>query len=299
MQALYNSLINALQGDCQNLAPPFEDFVKEKPNSFNRVVPAKTLTVSVTADKCEQNCAHCGGHYLLRMKPLDKIDNADLSKYNSLLISGGALKTGEVPIKEHINKLLSLPERLKFNAHTGFQDPKNILPLKKRISAVSFDLPSCDEVVSNVFKLPYKATDYERLYLEYKKHFNTIAHLTLGLALKTKNAEQKIIDFLAQNGEKKVVLLVFMPTKGTEAQDLPKMPLSKVISVIKYAKKQKLSPSLGCMRPMGAYRKNLDILAFMYGLKKIVMASPVLIKILEENGVSVAVSNECCALTEA
>ena len=64
--------------------------------------PHHTKSISVTGNQCEQDCAHCGGHYLKAMLPISAME---ASSATSFLISGGCKADGTVPIGEHVDQL--------------------------------------------------------------------------------------------------------------------------------------------------------------------------------------------------
>lgn len=297
MKTLYSQLLENISEQYKYLTPSFEGFLHNGlRKSLTKISPVKTLGISLTDAYCQQNCRHCNGHYLRGMQPFSKISVVDFEQYNSILISGGSSKSGHIPINEHIASLLSLPSHLKFNIHPGFQPVENLLGFNRENTVISFDLPSCDEVVRNIFKLKYSSNDYKELYLNYKKKFRTIPHITIGLAQNTCNSEIETIDFLKKQDPEKVVFLVFRPTPDTEMQNIAPPSLEKVIKIVKHALENlNCQINLGCMRPSGAYRKNLDILMWMHGIKTMVMPNHQLQKILSNNDIEITTKNQCCS----
>ncbi|HAE40783.1 MAG TPA: radical SAM protein [Candidatus Riflebacteria bacterium] len=296
MQTLYAELVSALPAQLRNLAPDFSSF-KAKTAYLDRIKPAKTLSVSLTDHECQQKCAHCHGHYLKGMQMLSQLRTDSLSNYEAVLISGGSSKTGSVPIVEHIDKILKLPERLQVNLHTGFQPVEPLLPLKSIKPIVSFDLPGSDAVIRDVFKLPYSVQDFRELFINYAKHFETVPHICIGLSRGQNSGEEGTIDFLAGLQLKQAVFIIFRPTPGTEFSDARPPEPARVTDVLKYAR-EKLSCELllGCMRPAGQYRNHIDILAWLHGIRKIVQPDHGLLDKLKKHGITINEYANCCAL---
>lgn len=299
MTRLYNSLIEHLSHECRVFAPDRKFFIRKLGRGafLNRVIPNSTLSLSLTGNKCELKCSHCEGHYLKGMKDIYNLSAEDFKDYESVLISGGSDRDGSVPIDRYQHEILKIPEDLTINFHVGYQNPKCLEKFSSRKFIVSFDIPTSDEVISNVFHLPYTASDYRNQYLDYAKKYKTVPHITIGLEKINSKGEEDTIDFLELNPPEQLVLIVFRPTKGTslESQEVP--TIARVVDLIKYAiKKLPGAIKLGCMRPSGEYRKNLDILAWMHGLKTIVLPHKSLLKILNENKIVIKDSYECCAL---
>ena len=299
MQQLYHGLIGALADDYQRLAPTYAEFCAGGDYYLDRVTPSRTLSISLTDHDCQQNCAHCNGHYLRGMQPFSKISDVDLRGYDAVLISGGSNCSGEVPIKEHLDSLLRLPQHLRLNLHTGYQSPEALLALQVRQPVVSFDLPTSDRVVREVYGLPYSRNDFRKLYLQYCRDFRTVAHVTIGLAPEDfPGGEQATIDFLASVNPVEVVFLIFRPTAGTRMADQQAPDLQKVIALLAQAKKMCKCPVLlGCMRPAGLYRRNLDILAWLHGYRRMVMPDHQLLKTLAEHQILINNPQNCCALS--
>ncbi len=297
MQSLYTELVSALSPNIHGLAPDFADFCKTAPTELYKISPVKTLSISLTGNECEQNCAHCNKHYLKGMQKLTELHNRDLHNYDAVLISGGSSKTGSVPLLAYLDTILNLPEHLKINLHPGFQPVEPLLPLKTRKPVISFDLPANDEVIKNVFKLPYKAIDYQNLFISYTEHFTTVPHICIGLNRIANPGEENTIDFLASQSVKQTVFIIFRPTPGTELANASPPEPARVIELIRYAKKR-LSGELllGCMRPAGTYRCDIDILAWLHGIIKIVQPHHKLLNILKKNGIRIEERQNCCGL---
>lgn len=297
MQLLYDELVSALSPSLRNLAPEYADFCRATPTCLNKICPAKTLSISLTDNVCEQNCAHCNGHYLKGMHKLTELHNRDLQDYDAVLLSGGSSQAGSVPLTAHLATILNLPEHLKMNLHPGFQPVEPLLPLKTREPVISFDLPANDAVIRDVFKLPYKMIDYQNLFISYNKHFTTVPHICIGLNSCVDASEENTIDFLAGQPVAQTVFIIFRPTPGTELANANPPAPARVIELIRYAK-NRLSGELllGCMRPAGDYRSDIDILAWLQGITKIVQPHRKLLNILEKNGIKIKEFQNCCAL---
>lgn len=297
MQKLYDQLLQAVSEPFRHLAPAAEFFKNSSAFFLDRVAPGRTLSISLTDQECQQDCAHCNGHYLKGMQPFSRLAAVDLNAYDAVLVSGGSSKTGEVPIKEYLNEILQLPTHLRLNLHPGYQPVENLLPLKTRNPVVSFDLPTCNEVISEVFGLSHSSADYRALFADYCRHFTTIAHITIGLAQKDTSGEAATISYLAGQQPAEAVFLVFRPTPGTRMQNARVAGIDRVVGLLRQAMHELSCPVLlGCMRPAGVYRRDLDILAWMHGIRKIVMPDHKLMTILAENSITINGFQNCCAL---
>ncbi|PKL46288.1 MAG: radical SAM protein [Candidatus Riflebacteria bacterium HGW-Riflebacteria-2] len=297
MSALRDELLSMLSAQARDLAPELAELTDKQSLYLDKICPVRTLSVSLTDKSCEQNCAHCNGHYLKGMQALAKLQTDVLNDYDAVLISGGSSSKGAVPISQHIDRILALPEKLQINLHPGFQPVERLLPLKRRHPVVSFDLPGSDEVIRKIFKLKYHTEDYRQLYISYAKHFDTVPHICIGINEGKNSGEESTLDFLAGQPVKQAVFIIFRPTPGTELAEAQPPELARVCEVFNYARNRlKSQLLLGCMRPAGTYRRDVDILAWLYGIRKIVQPHHDLIKILKHHDIQINTYNNCCAL---
>lgn len=294
---LFDQLSALIEEPNRHLMPAKEGFTGRKSFVLKKVRPAETLSLSTTGTSCQQNCAHCNGHYLRGMQSLPSLSSEKLSAYSSILVSGGSNLEGAVNIAEHFDSIMQLPKDKTLNVHPGFQPAANFLPLKERNPVISFDLPGNSNVIREVYRLPYEPGDYQRLFKDYRAHFKTVPHITIGLNRGEYSGERETIDFLAGEKVEEVVFIVFRPTPGTEMADCPTPSLSHIVDILSYAGSQISGEiTLGCMRPAGPLRRQTDILAWLTGVEKIVHPDHLFASILEANFVKIIETKNCCAI---
>lgn len=268
-----------------------------RPLELVRTVPTATLAVSVTGAVCHQRCAHCDGHYLRGMRPLTELGPAEIAAASSLLISGGSLSTGEVPLADHLDALLALPPDLPLNLHVGLQDGARLAALRGRPVTVSFDLVGDNETAREVFRLDRPATDWWRAYEALQRLFPVVPHLTIGLRGGAISGERAVLRFLADRPPPALTFLVFRPTPHTPLADrLPPAPLAAADLIAEAAERLACPLHLGCMRPAGEWRRRFDPLAWAAGARTIVMPDRHLVAGLRQAGLPVRDHRECCSL---
>lgn len=245
--------------------------------------PSKTAVISVTGKSCELNCRHCQAKYLQHM---DSIDNFN-KDVKSILLSGGFDKNGGVPItEEHLKHL----KKYRLNIHPGLVDEKQAKLLGKYAHSISFDFPAGNDVIKKVYGLNKTMKDYIKSYKLLKIHCeNVIPHICIGLG----GNELKAVNLLANQGFDELVLLALIPNEFFKNPP----SIEKLIGIIK--KIRKMHPaktiSLGCMRPKGEYRKELDIKALEY-VNKIVMPHKDAVESAKKQGFKIKEKHECCVL---
>ena len=276
----------------------------------------RTLTISLTGNTCSLMCDHCNAVYLKNMLTKEaalKIIKDNPGKYESALISGGSTVEGKVPVREHLQFIKTLYDMgIKLNIHTGLISEGDIRAIKPYAERVSFDFVYDDEVIRNVYHLTNKTReDYEKTYLLMRRIIGgkvenesgfpstkVVPHLTIGLHCgKVTKGDFEAIEELALLKPTLLVLDVFIPTKGTPFENCPTPLIDDVKEVIKKAARRltRTTLFLGCMRPFGKYRENLDIIAYEEGVKGFVLPSKKLLDKIRENNEEVVKREECCA----
>lgn len=267
------------------------------PPVIHFVTPRQTAPISVTGGKCELNCAHCGGHYLKSMKNLAHItDEKQLPA--SCLISGGCTAGGSVPLMEHVEKLAGLKQGRRFNLHLGLVGPDEFSRIAALADCVSFDFVGDNSTIREVFGLERTVDDYVRCYQMFKEKVVVKPHVCVGLHGGEIRGEYKALELLRELGAEGLTLIVFKPTLGSRYEKCLPPAMGEVVKLIAHARC--LFPDiplhLGCMRPGGSYRNELDGWAVRAGVNAIVNPAPLAVKQAGQLGLATLPGEECCSL---
>ncbi len=234
----------------------------------------KTIAVSLTGSHCQLMCNHCQANYLKTMpSPQKVLSQKGLLDAQSFLISGGFTKKGYLPLSENRELLLKF-KSAKLNIHPGFLRTEDLHLLKELDAVVSFDFTQDQNVIKEIYHLPYSPGDY---LLQYEALLKTglrvVPHICLGLG---SYDEKTLLSITALNPEK-VVLLIFRPTKGTPLHNKAVPRLNDLERLwLKFRRDYSGKIILGCMRPGGLYRQRVDSLAYRVGFDGIVKPAPAL-----------------------
>jgi uncharacterized radical SAM superfamily protein len=217
---------------------------------------------------------------------------------SSVLVSGGCDPPGTVPFMEHLPLLEQLRELGRVNLHSGLAGPREAQAIAGRVDVVSLDMVGDDDTVREVYGHQRGARAYQDAYLALRQHVRVVPHLCIGLRGGDLGHEYRVLDFLKREGVEHLVLLVFIPTRGTRYGDAEPPPLKEVQRVVLRARTGLPSAtlSLGCMRPGARYRSDLDTMALREGIDEIVNPSPPALRLAMENGFEVSEKWECCCL---
>jgi hypothetical protein len=124
-----------------------------------------------------------------------------------------------------------------------------------------------------------------------------IPHVTIGLRAGRLGPERPALERLGAMGPDGLVFLVFMPTPGTRYADRQPPDVADAAALLAEARLRFPGAPiyLGCMRPKGRYRAELDPLAVRAGANKIVSPTRPAVALAGELGLSAVRGRECCA----
>jgi uncharacterized radical SAM superfamily protein len=283
------------------------------PDEIGFDYPQATEVLSTTKKACSLDCAHCGGHYLEGMIPLQDFAarKADEDSHTSregtpqgksfprsCLISGGCDSRGKVPFLRYRDALAELKKQCRLNFHVGLVDEDDAAVLGQLADTVSFDFVGDDETITEVFGLRRTVSDYLASYRALRRHTRVLPHICVGLRGGRLSGEYRALEILAREGIDGLVTIIFSPTPGTRYADRTPPPLDDVARFLATARLSFPNKPffLGCMRPNGRYRAALDCLAVECGLNKLVQPTPGARRLAAELGLRVIRGEECCAL---
>ncbi|MBN2014978.1 MAG: radical SAM protein [Candidatus Altiarchaeota archaeon] len=266
--------------------------------------------VSITKTRCELSCKHCNTHYLEHMHQVDSPESLEKlalellrSKVKGLVVSGGSRRDGSVPTYEFKDSLKKIRREtgLKINAHTGILNKKHAHEVSGFIDAALTDVIGDKKTIKEILGLDYGPEEYQKT-LHYLRDFgveNISPHIIVGLYNGKIRGELKALELLREIDPDNIVIVVFIPTEGTEMEnvDPPSIEdVSKIISIARLMYPEK-NISLSCVRPGGRYRLELDREAVKSGVNKIAVPSKSAYEAAEELCLEIEEIDEsrCCS----
>jgi uncharacterized radical SAM superfamily protein len=263
------------------------------PPSITFAYPLDTALVSLTGARCELGCAHCGGHYLQHMQP---IEAAQVEGATSVLVSGGCDALGRVPVVEHLDEVRALKPGRRLNWHVGLIDEHAMQAIAPYVDVISFDVVGDQETIREVYGLEATPAGYAATYRVLRRYARVVPHITAGLRCGALGHERPAMDLLADIGLDALVFIVFMPTPGTRYAACSPPDVEAVAALLAEARLRfpEVPIQLGCMRPRLGYRARLDPLAVRAGVNAIVSPSREGRAAAGERGLEVVETRECC-----
>ncbi len=272
--------------------------------------PRKFLPVSVTGSACALNCDHCQTKVLDGMisvrAGLDLFELAkDLKSSGSegILVSGGSTKTGGVPLERHLVHVPRIKEELgmKVIAHSGVVSPRLAESLADSgVDGVMLDIIGADETIRDVYHLPLVASDFERsLELLSSRGLRIIPHIVLGLHYGQFLGEHNALEMISRYPVSTLILVVLTPLVSTPMEHIPPPPLSEVTDFFSLARQTMATTkiNLGCARPMGEMKRELDEAAVDLGLNGIAYPAEGIMSYAASRGLKPRAYEWCCSLT--
>lgn len=262
--------------------------------------------ISLTGTHCSLHCKHCDSHYLKHMldgSPGRLFSIAhNLAKIGAkgILLSGGSTPDGSVPTYEQADVILKIKRdmNLKISAHTGIVNRTQAQVLAQYLDMALVDVIGDDDTIQEILGLDACVQDYENSLKELSAAGIPLApHVIVGLQNGELRGEFRALEMVKKFNPEVVVIVVFIPTKGTALEGFGPPELEDIIKVITAAREMFDVPlSLSCVRPGGRYRSLLDRYALVCGIDRIAVPSKSAYTTAGELGLNVVeIPDMCCS----
>ena len=272
--------------------------------------PGRFLPVSVTGSACALSCEHCQAKLLASMVPVRAGQDlytlaARLRQQGAegLLVSGGSTRSGGVPLLAHLGHVPRIREELgmKVVVHSGLVSPELAAGLAASgVDGVMLDVIGADETLHDVYHLDAGVADIDRSLRLLSDHgLRVVPHIVLGLHYGRFAGEHRALEMVSRYPVRALVLVVLVPLPGTPMGDLPAPPVDQVTEFFRAARLAvPATPlNLGCARPAGPAKLELDQAAIDLGLNGIAYPADGAIEYARSHGLEPRLFEYCCSLT--
>jgi lipoyl synthase len=269
----------------------------------------KYRAVSITGDKCDLDCSHCKGTLLRSMEhalsPVDlkrKGQAAVARGDHGILVTGGCDQDGKLPWEQFIPVIRELKQQthLKITVHAGQTDFETARALKDAgVDQALVDVIGDDDTARDVYHLPNGIESIRRtLDSLANADLEIVPHIIFGIHYGRQRGEMAALKMLREYPLNKYVVVVIVPTRGTDMAGVQPPPPEEVALFIARARLEMPNPqaSLGCARPRGIYRKALDVLAVRAGINSIALPSHEALEEAQQRGLEILYEDTCCSL---
>jgi len=272
--------------------------------------PRRFLPVSVTGSACALSCDHCQAKVLDAMISVRAGQDlftlaASLKEEGSegLLVSGGSNRAGAVPLLAHLRHIPRIREELgmKVIVHSGLVSPELAAGLAvSGVDAVMLDVIGADETLRDVYHLDLSVVDVERSLRLLSGHgLRIIPHIVLGLHYGRFLGEHRALEMVTSYPITTLVLVALVPLVGTPMSHVAPPPVDEITEF--FATARLAAPSttinLGCARPLGTVKRELDEAAIDLGLNGIAYPADGTIEYARARGLTPRLFEWCCSLT--
>jgi lipoyl synthase len=266
--------------------------------------------VSITGQKCEQGCDHCQGRLLETMLEATTPEELlalgrrlDADGQEGMLLSGGSDTQGRLPWQEMIPAIARLASETKLvlTAHVGRIDQDTARALKEAgVQQALIDVVGSEDTARQVLHLDDGlAAQSETLAACAAVGLEVVPHIILGLHQGRLNGEARALELVARTEPKRVVFVVLMPLKNTPFAQVAAPEPETVARFLAQARLRlpRAKHHLGCARPRGRARHELDALAVRAGINVLAIPSDAALETARELGVEVSFADTCCSLS--
>jgi len=270
--------------------------------------PAAFPSISVTGRFCALKCKHCGGKVLNTMLPAvtpeQLVSLCTQWKQKGAvgcLISGGCLPDGSVPLGKFIDAIAEVKQDLGLTVvvHTGVIELSMAKRLKDAgVDAALIDIIGSDETIKEIYQLNVEVQDFDRsLKALHESGIPFVPHVLVGLHYGKLKGELKALQMISKYEPSAVIVIALMPIHGTPMEDVPPATSTDIAKVLTIARLTMPDTPLvlGCMRPKGRGKGEIDVLAVEAGVNAIAFPAEEAIKQAESLGLEISFSSLCCS----
>jgi lipoyl synthase len=265
--------------------------------------------VSITGSRCDLDCEHCKGSLLKTMPHAETPE--ELVSYGmqaaargdfGILVTGGCNAEGKLPWNDFIPAISTLKSRtdLTVTVHAGQVDRSEATALKDAgVDQTLVDVIGDDATARDIYHL-HEGTAVIRRTLDSLAiaGLEIVPHILVGLHFGRLKGEDSALEILAGYPLKKYVVVVIMPFRGTPMVGISPPGPEETARFLVRARLRfpELQGGLGCARPRGRYRRDLDLLAVRAGINSLALPSDRALDEAQRRGLRIEFRETCCSL---
>ena len=161
------------------------------------------------------------------------------------------------------------------------------------------DIIGNDQTIRDVYHLDATTEDYDAVMERLSRNgVPLVPHIILGLHFGKMLGEWKALEITAKYPLKLLVLVILMPLSGTKMEQVQPPPADEIGAFFETARKAlpETEIMLGCARPLGGIKKEIDRLAIDAGLNGIAYPAEGTVAYAREHGLEPQIINACCGV---
>ncbi len=266
--------------------------------------------VSITGGDCKLQCDHCKAKILEPMIPARTpeelwrvvnglVDDGALG----LLLTGGSNHRNEVeyaPFYDTIRRIKDNFPHFRIAAHAALVDDDGARSMEQSgIDVAMMDVIGAQETITRVYHLKRSVDDFEAtLESLVRTRMRVVPHIVIGLHYGEMLGEWKALEIIQRHQPDAVVLVVVMPFYAPAKHPFA-TPDSETVGHFFQSARAALPDIpllLGCARPPGQAKMQIDTYAVMAGLDGIAHPADGSVELAARLGRRIRVTPACCSI---
>ncbi len=266
--------------------------------------------VSITGGECKLQCDHCKAKVLAPMIPaqtpetLWRVAGEQAQRgARGMLLTGGSNHRNEVeydPFYPVIRRIKEAYPWFKIALHTALVDRDGARRMEDAgVDVAMMDVIGAQDTITQVYHLRRSVDDFERT-LNYlvSTRLKVVPHIVLGLHYGRFLGEWRALEIVQRCRPSALVLVVVMPFYAPPDRPFS-VPSSAEVGRFFMDARLALPDTpllLGCARPAGAIKAEIDGYAVMAGLDGIAHPADGMVELAVRLGRDVRVAPTCCSV---
>ncbi|WP_455380272.1 radical SAM protein [Acidihalobacter prosperus] len=266
--------------------------------------------VSITGGDCKLQCDHCKAKILEPMLPakspedLWRVVNGIIEEgAQGMLLTGGSNHQNQVEYDNYYSTIRRIKDEFpdfKIAMHTALVDKDIALCMEQSgIDAAMMDVIGSQDTITQVYHLRRRVDDFEET-LEHlvATKMKVVPHIVIGLHYGHLLGEWNALEMVQRHLPDALVLVVVMPFYAPESRPFV-TPDAHAVGRFFMDARQALPETpllLGCARPPGMTKLQIDTYAVMAGLNGIAHPSDGTVELAARLDRNVKVTPACCCI---
>ena len=266
--------------------------------------------VSITGGECALACDHCKAKILEPMIPartpeaLWRVVNEQVAQgAQGMLLTGGSNHRNEVEYAAYypvVRRIRDAFPAFRIAMHTALVDRDIARRMEDAgIDAAMMDVIGAQDTIAQVYHLKRSVADFERsLECLTATSMKVVPHIVIGLHYGRLLGEWEALEIVARHLPAALVLVVVMPFYAPAQRPFVTPDARQVGRFFMDARRRLPNTPLllGCARPAGRVKAEIDSYAVMAGLNGIAHPADGVVELAVRLGRDVRVTPACCSI---
>ncbi|MDH5216900.1 MAG: radical SAM protein [Gammaproteobacteria bacterium] len=267
--------------------------------------------VSITGPRCKLQCDHCKARILEPMLPAESpqalwqlVNDLVEKGGKGMLLTGGSNHRNEVEYGKFYSTIRRIKDTFPFfqiAMHTALVDADAAISMEQAgVDVAMMDVIGAQETITQVYHLKRSVDDFEKtLALLVNTNMKVVPHIVIGLHYGRLLGEWQALEMLQRYVPDSVVLVVVMPQYANTKRPFITPDSIDVGRFFMHARESlpDIPLMLGCARPAGLRKMEIDSYAVMAGLDGIAHPAEGIVEFAVRLGRNVQVSPSCCSVS--